>query len=582
MQRVKLIVLYILLCVSTGSHADGPPVVGIATANPLATKAGEQILQQGGNAFDAAVAITAALAVVEPSGSGLGGGGFWLLHRESDGKQVMIDGRETAPAFAHRRMYLDERDQVRERLSLDGPLAGGIPGIPAGMVYLAVNYGRLPLAESMAPAIALAELGHGISQDLHQHIQNNLELLRRYPSSAKVFLQQSEALPAGHVLIQEDLARTLRSIAEYGVSGFYQGEIARKLVQGVQEYGGIWTLQDLERYVVLERRPVEFTYKGIKVVSASLPSSGGIVLGQVLQMLEHFNLSALDRVARAHLIIEALRRAYRDRAAFLGDPDFDQVPIDRLLDRDYLEGLAIMIDPSRATPSDELGDTPGTEEGGSSTTHFSVIDREGNRVAASLSINRFMGSGFVIPGTGVLLNDEMDDFVTNPLIPGPLGPSETRANEIVPGKRPLSSMSPTFVESSERIGILGTPGGTRIISMVLLGILDFADGQLPESWVDLPRFHHQYKPDVVVFEPKAFTEQERQELMERGHTLRVSNRQYGNMQAVMWDKRTDHVYAVSDKRGEGHAVVLYPVKQNTSVGRNGNSRTPVGLSPLPE
>jgi gamma-glutamyltranspeptidase/glutathione hydrolase len=193
-----------------------------------------------------------------------------------------------------------------------------------------------------------------------------------------------------------------------------------------------------------------------------------------------------------------------------------------------------------------------------------------------------MGSGFVIPGTGVLLNDEMDDFVTNPLIPGPLGPSETRANEIVPGKRPLSSMSPTFVESSERIGILGTPGGTRIISMVLLGILDFADGQLPESWVDLPRFHHQYKPDVVVFEPKAFTEQERQELMERGHTLRVSNRQYGNMQAVMWDKRTDHVYAVSDKRGEGHAVVLDPVKQNTSVGRNGNSRTPVGLSPLPE
>jgi gamma-glutamyltranspeptidase / glutathione hydrolase len=549
----KIVLFFLLTGFVVNTSAEGPPAAAIATASPLATKVGEDILVQGGNAFDAAVAITAALAVVEPAGSGLGGGGFWLLHRESDGKQVMIDGREVAPGFGHRRMYLDENDKPRDRASLDGPLAGGIPGIPAGMVYLALNYGRLPLNKLLAPAIALAENGYKVSQVLHQHISNNLGLLSRFPSSAAVFIHQGAAPPVGHVLIQKDLANTLRSIANYGVAGFYQGEMARKLVLGVQQHGGIWSLGDLQGYVVLERRPVEFSYRGIKIVSASLPSSGGIVLGQVLTMLEHFDLAAMDRVSRAHHIIEVLRRAYRDRAVFLGDPDFVDVPVDRLLDKDYLEGLALTIDPLLATPSEELGDTPGTVQGGSSTTHFSVIDTEGNRVAASLTINRFMGSGFVIPGTGVLLNNEMDDFVTDPQITDSADRTGLQANIIEPGKRPLSSMSPTFLESSERLGILGTPGGTRIISMVLLGILDFADGQLPESWVDLPRFHHQFKPDIVFFEENAFNEEEQQWLLAKGHQLRLSRRPYGNMQAIMWDKRTNHVYAVSDKRGEGSA-----------------------------
>ena len=545
---------FFLLLVVPRVNAEGPPVSAVATANPLATKVGEQILIQGGNAFDAAVAITAALAVVEPAGSGLGGGGFWLLHRESDGKEVMIDGREKAPEFAFRRMYLDENDELREKASLDGPLAGGIPGTPAAMVYIAKNYGRLPLQILLAPAISLAENGHKISPSLHQQISRKMSLLSRYPSSAKVFLDQTEASlipPVGYVLYQKDLAKTLYSIAMSGAAGFYQGEMARKLVQGVQQHGGIWSLRDLEQYVVLERRPIEFTYNNIKVVSASLPSSGGIVLEQSLRILEHFDLASMDTVSKAHHIIEALRRAYRDRAAFLGDLDFVDVPIDRLLDKDYLEGLAIMIDPLTATDNQELGDVPGIKQGGTSTTHFSVIDTDGNRVAASLSINRFMGSGFVIPGTGVLLNNEMDDFVTNSEIAGPTDEPGFRANAIEPGKRPLSSMSPTFVESSERVGILGTPGGTRIISMVLLGILDFADGRLPESWVDKPRFHHQHKPDVVFFEENAFNEKEKQGLLTKGHELRKSRRHYGNMQAIMWDKRTNYVYAASDKRGEG-------------------------------
>jgi gamma-glutamyltranspeptidase / glutathione hydrolase len=549
--------LFLLLLVFAGNnYAEGPPVAAIASANPLATLAGEKILQLGGNAFDAAVAISAALAVVEPSGSGLGGGGFWLLHRESDGKQVMIDGRERAPEFSHKRMYLDENDKIRGRDSRDGPLAGGIPGIPAGIVYLAQNYGVLPLTATLAPAIEYAEQGFKISPGLQRHISNNQDLFRNYPSSTKVFLLDSNAPPVGHILIQKDLAKTLQSIASNGFAGFYQGDVARKLVQGMNQNGGIWSLKDLEQYVVLERRPVEITYKNIKVISASLPSSGGVVLGQVLKMLEHFDLSKMDHITRAHHIVETLRRAYRDRSVFLGDPDYTHVPTERLLDKDYLEGLALTIDPMVATPSDELGNNPGPVQSGSSTTHFSVIDTQGNRVGGTLSINRFMGSGFVIPGTGVLLNNEMDDFVIQPVVDSNNDSAEDMPNIIEPGKRPLSSMSPTFVESGERIGILGTPGGTRIISMVLLGILDFSDGKLPESWVDQPRFHHQYKPDNITFEKNAFTELEQQGLISMGHKLRVSRRNYGNMQAIMWDKRTDHVYAESDKRGEGSATTI--------------------------
>ncbi len=306
---------------------------------------------------------------------------------------------------------------------------------------------------------------------------------------------------------------------------------------------------------MLERRPLEVSYNGVKVVSASPPSSGGIVIGQILKILEHFDLENMDYVSRAHHVIEAARRAYRDRALFLGDPDFVEIPEQRLLDDDYIEGLAMTIDPLSATPSDKLGELPETRSTGNSTTHFSVMDKEGNLVAGTLSINRGFGSKFVIPGTGVLVNNEMDDFAIKPANPNSYGLIGYEANAIDPRKRPLSSMSPTFVESKERVGILGTPGGSRIITMVLLGVLDFASGKLPESWVDLPRYHHQYKPDMVFFENNAFTPEEQQALISRGHQLRESRRLYGNMHAIMWDKRTNHVYAASDKRGEGKAEV---------------------------
>jgi gamma-glutamyltranspeptidase/glutathione hydrolase len=538
-------------------YGQGPSAYAVASAHPLATQAGLDVLEQGGNAFDAAVAVTVALAVVEPTGSGLGGGGFWLLHRESDQKKVMIDGREMAPGFAHKRMYLDENDNVRKRASLDGPLAGGIPGIPAGIVYLAMNYGRLPLAVSVAPAIRYAQEGFPVTAGLYRQIEVSKDDFQNYPSSSAIFLPEGSVPAVGELLIQTDLAATLQSIVKLGFAGFYQGEMARKIVSGVTANGGIWTIEDLQNYVILERRPLEVTYKDIKIISASPPSSGGIVMGQILKILEHFDLSSMDYISRAHHIIEAERRAYRDRALFLGDPDFVEIQEQRLLDEDYIEGLALTIDPLHATSSNDLGELPEIGSKGNSTTHFSVIDTDGNRVAGTLSINRSFGSKFVIPGTGVLVNNEMDDFAIKPANPNSYGLIGYEANSIEPRKRPLSSMSPTFVESKGRVGILGTPGGSRIITMVLLGVLDFSNGQLPESWVDIPRYHHQYKPDMVFFESNAFDQDEQQELISRGHELRESRRLYGNMHAIMWDKRTNYVYAASDKRGEGSAVVRY-------------------------
>ena len=557
--RAGLVLILSCLCLPVAGNlraADLPSSAAVASAHPLATEAGIEILKMGGNAFDAAVAVSAALAVVDPSGSGLGGGGFWLLHRESDGKQVMIDGREKAPEFSHARMYLDENDEVRPRASLDGPLAGGIPGIPAGLVYIAMNYGRLSLAQSMAPAIRFAEHGFAVTPGLQRQIEGRSEVMLRYPATAEIFLPQGKVPTPGTLILQKDLGKTLRSIADHGNAGFYSGEVAARLIQGMLQYGGIWTLKDLQDYLVLERPPVTFTYHDVTVVSASPPSSGGIVLAEALKMLEHFDLTYMNRATRAHHVVEVMRRAYRDRSVFLGDPDFVKVPQDRLLDPDYLDALALTIDPDRATPSDELGDIPGYSPAGQSTTHFSIIDTEGNRVGGTLSINLSFGSGFVIPGTGVLVNNEMDDFAIKPNTPNAYGLVGYEANAIVPGKRPLSSMSPTFVETKDRVGILGTPGGSRIISMVMLGILDFAEGELPDSWVDVPRYHHQFRPDVIQFEPSAFTAGEKQSLIERGHILRESRRDYGDMHAVMWDKPSNTVYAASDKRGEGAARVL--------------------------
>jgi gamma-glutamyltranspeptidase/glutathione hydrolase len=558
-----LAVLVLLLVFSGGvaAHgADHPAQAAVASAHPLATEAGVEILNAGGNAFDAAIAVSAALSVVEPNSSGFGGGGFWLVHRASDGKQLMIDGRETAPAAAFRRMYLNADDSVIENASREGALSAGIPGLAAGLAWLAQYYGKLPLDVSLAPAIRYAKHGFEVTPGLQQMLKIRQKVLLKYPESARIFLKDGELPPPGHKVVQKDLGKLIEEFAVRGPDAFYRGEFARKLVDGVRAAGGNWTEQDLATYRVRERNPVVTQYHDIRVVSAAPPSSGGIVLGQALAILSQFDLDTMDHITRMHVIIEAMRRAYRDRAVYLGDPDFVKIPERRLLDHDYLAGLAITIDRQRATPSAELGDTPGWDTLGDQTTHFSIIDTEGNRVAGTQSINLPFGSGFVPAGTGVLLNDEMDDFAIKPATPNAYGLIGFGANEVAPGKRPLSSMTPTFLETEDRIGILGTPGGSRIISMVLLAILDFDRGHGPDSWVSYRRFHHQYQPDEVLFEQGGLTAQEQERLKSLGHALREAQWRYGDMHAVMWDRRTGFVSAASDPRGEGKAAVFSPAR----------------------
>ncbi len=534
--------------------AAEPPAVAVASAHPLATQAGLEVLESGGNAFDAAVAITAALAVAEPASSGLGGGGFWLLHREDDHLDIMLDGRERAPLAARNNMYLDQEGKVIPRLSIDGPLAAGIPGTVAAIDHLAEKYGRLPLSKSLAPAIRLAREGFTVDERYRRLASFRLEVLRKSPAAAQVFLHDNDVPPPGFVIKQPDLARTLEAITREGKNAFYRGDIAKQLVAATRDAGGIWSLQDLAEYHVLERQPIRGKYKNIQVTSAAPPSSGGVALLTMLNILDGYQLHQLKPVSQTHLIIEAMRRAYRDRAEYLGDPDYVDIPVDRLTNPYYAAGLAASIRIDRATPSNTLPGLPADEEA-NHTTHFSVLDKQGNRVAATLTINFPFGSGFMPYGTGVLLNDEMDDFSAKPGVPNVYGLIGAQANAIAPGKRPLSSMTPTFLDDGERVAILGTPGGSRIITMVLLGVLDYAKGNGPASWVSVKRFHHQYMPDFVSYEPGTFSLDEVAELRALGHNLKQSGRNYGNMQAVLWDRARNEVKAASDPRGIGLAVV---------------------------
>lgn len=532
-----------------------PPAAAIASAHPLATQAGMDILASGGNAFDAAIAVASVLAVVEPSGSGLGGGGFWLLHRESDHKQVMLDSRETAPLKAHRDMFLGENKQVLRRKSLDGPLSAGIPGVPAALAYLSEQYGNLPLTTVLAPSIYLAQHGFEVDERLIRLLNMRQNAIKASPAAANIFLHNGASPEPGTRLVQTDLAQTLSAIAQYGHDGFYKGTIAEKLVASVERAGGIWSLKDLSSYRVIEREPIIGDYLGVRIISAAPPSSGGLVLMETLNILSAYSLDQLDPATRKHLIVEAWKRAYRDRAEYMGDPDFVTIPTKRLLSPDYANALKTTIRHNLALPSQYLAAPQAEVQQGNNTTHFSVLDKQGNRVAATLSINYPFGSGFVAEGTGIILNDEMDDFVAAPFSPNGYGLVGGSANSIEPGKRMLSSMTPTFIESADRIAIVGTPGGSRIITMVCLALLDFMQGNDPESWVNLPRFHHQFIPDQVLYEPNALSPSELSGLKKRGHSLKLSNRRYGNMHAILWDQATNTVKAASDSRGIGQAVV---------------------------
>ena len=543
----------LILCSLTLQANQQPSQAAIASAHPAATVAGLETLAAGGNAFDAAVAVSAALAVVEPYGSGLGGGGFFLLrqNRSSAPSYHFLDARERAPLAASAQMYLRNGQAVPE-LSLNGALAAAIPGLPAALVELAERYGRLPLRDSLTPAIRLARDGVGIDPMYQQRAGWRLTALRADPESARLFLAKGEIPEQYSLLRQPELAKTLELLARDGRAGFYSGVQAKRLVDGVQAAGGIWSLRDLAEYRVIERTPLRFKLSdGRELISAPPPSAGGVALAQSLGILQQLPWRSADKLQRTHLVVETLRRVYRDRG-LLGDPDFIRNPLTPLLAPAYLQQLARSIDPQRATPSANLPPAPAWKEG-DHTTHFSILDSDGNAVAATLSINLPFGAAFTVPGSGVLLNNHMDDFAAAVNSSNAYGLTGSAANQIAAGKRPLSSMSPSFIESPSTFAAFGTPGGSRIPSMVLLAMLSYLDGQPPSAWVAVPRYHHQYLPDVIEHEPTTFSASEIKQLQQRGHSLRNVERAYGNQQVLLWDKPSGAVEAASDPRGIGMA-----------------------------
>jgi len=520
----------------------------------MATAAGHEILAMGGNAFDAAVAVSATLAVVEPYSSGMGGGGFWLLHQADSGKTIMVDGREMAPARAHATMFLNSQGEVVPGASLNGPLSAAIPGQPATLAHVAARYGRLPLRESLAPAIRAARNGFEVTELYRRMVRFRRNDLRKSPAAAAIFLHNNDVPAVGYRVRQPDLAHMLNRLAEHGADGFYRGDFAKRLANGVRDAGGVWSKADLRNYAVKEREPVRFRYGSYDVVSAAPPSSGGTALATILNTYQQLQPKKTNRVGQIHLLVESMRRAFRDRAEYLGDPDFVDVPVSRLTSVDYARDLAQTVDRKRATPSDSLRPVVSLPSG-RHTSHFSIIDRDGNRVAVTLSINYPFGSCFVPPGTGVLLNDEMDDFSAKPENPNAYGLVGASANRIEPGKRMLSSMSPTIIEGPDRLAIVGTPGGSRIITMVAHAILGVAAGETADAIVTRPRYHHQYRPDAIQYEYGALSDSERQKLQDMGHRLSLIQGGFGNMQIVIWDKKTNRVTAASDPRGDGRAEV---------------------------
>jgi gamma-glutamyltranspeptidase/glutathione hydrolase len=541
-----------------------PPGAAIASAHALATDAGMGILREGGNAFDAAIAVSAVLSVVEPISSGLGGGGFFLLHDAKSGKDVFVDARETAPAAATPAQYLTEGGDLNSDRAENGPWSAGIPGLPAAFVHLQRNYGKLPLKTTLAPAIAIARDGFPVYGRLARGYAARRAVMERYPGTRAVYLASGKPIAEGDVFKQPDLARTLEMLAARGFDGFYRGEIAEKLVAGVNAEGGKWTANELAGYRVREREPIRFGYRDWEIVTSPPPSSGGIALAQMLQILEGWDLAKLDEATRAHLVIEAMRRAFRDRTFYLGDPDFVKIPQRVLASRDYAAGLRATIHPSKATPSDLLSgeQTPLEDD---ETTHFSIIDADGNRVAGTQTVNLLYGSGLIPPGTGVLLNDEMDDFALKPGAPNAFGVMGYEANAPKPGKRMLSSMTPSFMVSRDRVAVLGTPGGSRIITMVLLAMLGYDTGLGARDVAALPRYHHQWMPDKVSAEPGTFSPAVAQALQAMGHTLdlpaeaargRGSSHVWGNLQTVLWNREANTLEGGSDPRNPvGKATV---------------------------
>jgi gamma-glutamyltranspeptidase/glutathione hydrolase len=494
----------------------------VVTAQHLATRVGVQVLKDGGNAVDAAVAVGYALAVVYPAAGNLGGGGFMTVQL-ADGRKTFLDFREKAPLAATANMYLDKEGNVVKGLSTRGHLAVGVPGSVSGLELAREKYGTMKRATLLAPAIALADKGFALDQGDIDMLRTATEDFRKDPASAAIFLKKDGApFEVGDTLVQKDLARTLKAISEQGTAGFYKGRVAAALVKSSQQGGGIITQADLDQYGTREMAPVECDYRGYRVVSAPPPSSGGVIICEMLNILEGYPLKDWGfRSAQAvHHQIEAMRHAYVDRNSYLGDPDFVKNPIARLTDKAYATQIRAVIAPDKAGVSQAIKPGVAPHEG-SNTTHYSIADRWGNAVSVTYTLNDWFGAKVTAADTGVLLNNEMDDFTVKIGVPNIYGLVQGEANAIAPGKRPLSSMSPTIVsKDGQPVMVVGTPGGSRIITAVLHTILNVVDyGMNVQEAVDAPRFHQQWLPEATNVERFALSPDTARMLEAMGHKL---------------------------------------------------------------
>ena len=523
--RLALVSTAVALCCSSVLAASVAPVAAehgmVVSAQHLATQVGVDVLKKGGNAIDAAVAVGYALAVVYPAAGNLGGGGFMTLQL-ADGRKTFLDFREKAPLAATANMYLDANGDVIKGLSTHGYLAVGVPGSVAGFETARVKYGTMGRAALLAPAISLAEKGYTLHQGDVDMLHTATADFRKDAPSAAIFLNKGEPFATGQKLKQKDLAKTLRQVSRYGTDGFYKGSVGRALVAASTAGKGILTQADLDQYTVRELAPIECDYRGYRIVSAPPPSSGGAVICEILNIVEGYPMKELGfRSAQAvHYQIEAMRHAYVDRNSYLGDPDFVKNPLDRLLDKGYAASIRAVIDPNKAGVSQDIRPGVAPHEG-SNTTHYSIIDKEGNAVSVTYTLNDWFGAKVTAANTGVLLNNEMDDFTAKVGVPNMYGLVQGQANSIAPGKRPLSSMSPTIVSKDGKpVIVVGTPGGSRIITAVTHTIWNMIDyGMNVQEAVDSTRFHQQWLPDVTNMDTFGVSPDTRKILESMGHKL---------------------------------------------------------------
>ncbi|WP_236636800.1 gamma-glutamyltransferase [Sinomicrobium soli] len=523
----------------------------VVSAHPLASEVGRDILMQGGNAVDAAIAVQYALAVVYPNAGNLGGGGFMVFHT-GEGESYSIDFREKAPLRAHKDMYLDSLGDAVPEWSRNGHLASGVPGTVAGTFLAHRKFGKLPMDQLIRPAIALAERGFAITEREAGGLNNYAEDFRKYNTRGSAFVKE-KAWKAGDVLVQKDLAETLKRIAVQGQAGFYEGKTAELIEEEMKRGGGIMTAEDLKQYEAREREPVTFKYKDYTIISMGLPSSGGIMMQQMLGMLEPYPISeyGFHSPAAIQLMTEIERRAFADRTEYMGDPDFVEVPVAELVEKSYLESRMADFTPGVPTPSAEVSAGLMVKEK-EETTHLSVIDEEGNAVSLTTTINGAYGSRVVVGGAGFILNNEMDDFSAKPGAPNKFGLLGTEANSIQPSKRMLSAMTPTVVLKNDKpYLVLGTPGGSTIITSVFQTLVNILEFDLPaQKAVNAPKFHHQWQPDLIYVE-KEFPQAAIDTLEAMGYVVE-ERRAIGRTEVIKIIEQG--IEAVGDRRGDDSAA----------------------------